>query len=389
MIIKYKLYENIVGDISINNIRKYLDRMSYGLWDKLFFIGKIKFDCIVDFGAADGVLLETIKKINPDICTIAYEIDSTLLSILKTKKIDYVFDNFNDIKEITKNYNSPLLLLSSVIHEIYSYSTKQQIYHFWKTIFKNNFKYIVIRDMLYKDYFDNFNIDNNDINKIYKKSNFTLKSFENIWGPINKNYHNLIHYLLKYKYIENWNRESKENYLPISLNKIKNIIPSNWNIIYEKEFILEYLRNIIKQDFDILLKHPTHIKLIIENNTYKNNHMKYIKKLNIDFDQWGKLNNNPGWHNIKFIEGKTIDYYKKMYPEGTKIRIRKDSIYYNRNTKNNPKDTIGYIYDYNDRYYIVKKNNHVVFVKWNTGVRNTYKIIDLEYIKNKKYEIYK
>jgi hypothetical protein len=108
--------------------------------------------------------------------------------------------------------------------------------------------------------------------------------------------------------------------------------------------------------------------------------MKYIKKLNIDFDQWGELNNNPGWHNMKFVEGKTIDYYKKIYPKWTKVRIRKDSIYYKENTKHNPRNTIGYIYDYT-KYFNLFEFDYIFRVNWNNGEDNLYKITDLEYYK--------
>jgi hypothetical protein len=108
--------------------------------------------------------------------------------------------------------------------------------------------------------------------------------------------------------------------------------------------------------------------------------MIYINRLNINFDQWDKLNNS-GWYNMEFVENKKYNYYIIRYPVGTKVKIRKDSKYYNRNTKNNPKDTIGYINFYYDKYHIVKKDDLVVHVNWNTGGHNTYKIIDLEYYK--------
>jgi hypothetical protein len=108
--------------------------------------------------------------------------------------------------------------------------------------------------------------------------------------------------------------------------------------------------------------------------------MKYIKKLNIDFDQWNKLNDSR-WHNMKFVKGKTIDYYEKKYPIGTKVKIRKDSIYY-KNTRDNPKDTIGYInyveFMYNKNIII---NDYIFHVKWNNNGQNSYKIIDLKYYK--------
>jgi hypothetical protein len=110
--------------------------------------------------------------------------------------------------------------------------------------------------------------------------------------------------------------------------------------------------------------------------------MKYIKKLNIDFDNWNKLNDS-GWHNMKFVKGKTIDYYKKMYPEWTKVRIRKDSIYYDNSyydKLSNPIDTIGYLHYYNN-LNIIDIYYHIFYVNWSNGQSNSYKITDLEYYK--------
>jgi len=107
--------------------------------------------------------------------------------------------------------------------------------------------------------------------------------------------------------------------------------------------------------------------------------MKYI-----DFNQWDKLKNDLDWYNMDFIEGKTIDYYKNKYPIGTKVKLRKDSIFYNKNTNNDPKYTIGKIdHYYNDNIYnnlsVIKYNYFIFYVKWLNGYINSYRLIDLEY----------
>jgi len=118
--------------------------------------------------------------------------------------------------------------------------------------------------------------------------------------------------------------------------------------------------------------------------------MKYIKKLNIDFDNWNKLNDS-GWHNMEFIEDETINYYKKMYPAGTKVRIRKDSKYYDdyKDSKyyddyidvSNPKDIIGYLKYENNDNNIIKIKDYIFYVEWTNGYFNSYRINDLEYYK--------
>jgi hypothetical protein len=96
-----------------------------------------------------------------------------------------------------------------------------------------------------------------------------LKSFEDRWGTINDNYRTFMHYLLKYKYIENWEREVNENYLPVSLETLKSKIPSSYKIAYEDNFVLPYLQKQVKQDFGISITHSTHTKLILRNSRFK------------------------------------------------------------------------------------------------------------------------
>jgi hypothetical protein len=95
------------------------------------------------------------------------------------------------------------------------------------------------------------------------------KSFEKEWGKITDNMLNMLHWLLKYDYKSNWDREVKENYLPVSIETIKKKIPSNWNIIYEDYYIFPPVAEKIKRDYGIELKHPTHMKMIIENKNYE------------------------------------------------------------------------------------------------------------------------
>lgn len=67
----------------------------------------------------------------------------------------------------------------------------------------------------------------------------------------------------------NWGRELYENYLPITLEYLKNRwIPKDWKIIYEKHYTYEYIKQIVKKDFDIELTQPTHLKMIVENKNH-------------------------------------------------------------------------------------------------------------------------
>jgi hypothetical protein len=180
-------------------------------------------------------------------------------------------DNWEEVLKILNNntYRNKKkgLLLSSVIHEVYSYAGGKNIKKFWKEqAFNDTFNYVIIRDMIPSNKFEKMNII--DVNKIKEKSDEKyLNDFENEWGDINDNFRTLLHWLLKYKYTDNWDRELKENYLPITLEYLKNKrIPSNWTILFEEHYTYDYIKQQIEKDFDITIEEPTHLKMIIKNN---------------------------------------------------------------------------------------------------------------------------
>lgn len=276
-VLNWQLFlEELVGEKPITDIQSYIDGMGLSMKDKLsFVVDNINFDVIVDFGCANGSYLANISKTNPNAKLIGYDLDPTMLS--KAKSIlgngAILTDNWDQVVSELQKYKSPLLNLSSVIHEVYSYSNSSTIKFFWeKQVFGGEFKFISIRDMIPSSSMSKNEMNNfkDDVKKVRKISDQKyLKSFEKKWGSINDNYRTFVHYLLKYKYIENWEREVNENYLPVSLETLKSKIPSNYRIALEDDFVLPYLQNQVKNDFGITITHSTHTKLILRNLKFK------------------------------------------------------------------------------------------------------------------------
>ena len=276
-ILNFQLFlEELVGEKPILNLQSYIEGMSYSMADKLFFVDLINFDCIVDFGCADGSFLDKLSKLKPGVKIIGYDLDPLMLSQASSKlgKDAILTDSWSEAIRQTTGYKSPLLNLSSVIHEVYSYTKRNSdIGYFWSNqVFGGDFKYISIRDMIPSVAMDKEEISQfkQDVKNVRMKTDkFYLKSFEENWGSINSNYRTFMHYLLKYKFIDNWDREVKENYLPVSLETIKSKIPGQYKITYEESFVLEHLKKQVKTEFNIDLNHTTHTKMIIKNNKFK------------------------------------------------------------------------------------------------------------------------
>jgi hypothetical protein len=266
---------------AIKNYEAYNQRMDLSMIDKLFFLDKIKTDFVVDFGCAAGTLLKNLNRLAPDIRRIGYDTDINMVADHSCKESP-ITTNWNDIAKMLSvgtvthpapnetHYTSvlePTLVLSSVIHEVFHYGSKVDIDAFWDKVFNSGFKYIVIRDMVPSRGIDRASCPN-DVKKIYHKFLGTkaLTDFERIWGSIENN-RNLVHFLLKYRYLEpNWEREVRENYIPIAREDLLAKIPMEYDVVFHEHYVLPYLLQTVKDDTGIELKDPTHLKLILRRN---------------------------------------------------------------------------------------------------------------------------
>jgi hypothetical protein len=206
---------------------------------------------------------------------IGYDISDTMINLARsnfhgdpTTDINY-YNDWSLVKTRLKHYGEyytkKVLILSSVIHEVYSYSNPEQISQFWNNVMDTDFDYIIIRDMCPSKDIERptgYKIINalNNANEHYQ---LQLRDFENIWGSIQNN-KNAVHFLLKYRYRINWEREVNENYFPIYSEDLLEKITGKekYSAMYLERFSIPFLVDQIKQDFSIDLEDYTHIKAI-------------------------------------------------------------------------------------------------------------------------------
>jgi len=275
-IVRESLDESVVGDVEIADVDAYIGGMAKGADDKIDFLSKINPDCVLDFGCADGYILNKLDQKYPNIKgLVGYDLDEKMINLIKSKYPHIqATDNWKEAVYLATEYDTIALSLMSVIHEVYTYSSSKDIHRFWsQQVFNPNFKYVVIRDMMPSKEYNTLKPSKEDISKLrwklWKMRKYR-KSFEAHWGEITANMKNMLHWLLKYDYKSNWGREVKENYLPVSLETVKSKIPNGWKIIYEDHYIFQPIADKVKKDFGIELKYPTHVKLIIQNESKKN-----------------------------------------------------------------------------------------------------------------------
>lgn len=276
---------------AIDNYTTYIEGMQKSLEDKLFWVPLVEeeqIDGIVDFGCADGSLLNEVWR--------KFHANGKIVGLIGVDNNEKMLDralgkcpmrgavNLGGV-EVRENY---LLNLSSVIHEVYSYCIDEEIDDFWNHVFNDNYKYIAIRDMMVDKSVDLVNpivveehsgphyFRHEYWNKYYDKiCGFDTKQWKNFlvhsgykgdecsWDVENKD---VLHFLMKYRYIENWEREVRENYFPIYYEDLLNKIIENGNyeIVYARQYILPYVKEKVKEDFDIDLVDNTHCQILLK-----------------------------------------------------------------------------------------------------------------------------
>ena len=252
------------GKDQISDLSGYLYRMQKTMIDKMFFIDKIfePIECIVDFGCANGELIKMLQYFFDEYRYIGYDLSDKMIAEAKKNVPKARF--YTDWDSIDADFEHSLLNISSVIHEVYSYCPDEEIELFWHRVFDSGFRYITIRDMMVSEDTER-PASEHDLRCVRSHNGFStqLSDYEGVWGNI-RTEKQLIHYLLKYSYTQNWEREVRENYLGLSAERLLKRIPDNYHITYKEHYTLPYIAWQVKRDFGIELKTPTHIKLVLE-----------------------------------------------------------------------------------------------------------------------------
>lgn len=258
----------------ISNYDLYNQGMAKSMEDKMFWLYQMeeliktkRIKRVVDYGCADGTFLKNVqlfcrqKQIKyPQL--VGIDIDDTMLEKAKKKCSMGIFIKEDSLKEMRlKPSRWDVLNLSSVIHEVYSYCTSDQVNQFWDFVW-SGFSYVCIRDMMIDNQTERTYFKD-DISELLPDSyQMQIEDFVDHWGSISS-MKNLVHFLLKYRYKENWDREINENYLPITVEELLAKIPDNYEILYQEHYTLPFLKEKVFQDFSLTLDAPTHFKLIL------------------------------------------------------------------------------------------------------------------------------
>jgi len=254
------------GEIAIANRDKYNIAMRQSMMDKMFFMDKIGGGVkkILDYGCGDGSLIENMNLMFPEHQYTGYDNDRKMLTIAQAATQH--LPNVSITDGMRTPFDHDVVVLNSVIHEIYSYSLSE-IDLFWdKLCLDMKPEYIVVRDMCVTNTTSRTSCPTSvaRIKQIFNPDK--IAQWESKWGSLHENW-SLVHFLLTYRYTDNWDREYRENYLPVSVESLLARFPREYVPTFVEHYTLPFLREQVMKDFGIQLQDSTHLKLILKKDS--------------------------------------------------------------------------------------------------------------------------
>lgn len=234
----------------LRNYNVYLSGMEKSNNEKLFFLDMLnitQFDRIIDFGCGRGDILRACALHGGE-NLIGIDHDLAMIKLAKQNVPGATFTNKLDKTMVDEK---TLIIFSSVLHEV------GDDWNEIEKILAGSGSTVVVRDMYYTSD-DNFRLGKDELSKLIRYSQpKILADFVEKYGLVREK--DMIHYLLKYTYIDNWQLELAEDYFSFDFDRLFKL----GYIKYMKKYPLEYKQRSIWKDFKIWINCNTHVQLIM------------------------------------------------------------------------------------------------------------------------------
>ncbi|KKT29850.1 MAG: hypothetical protein UW41_C0014G0017 [Candidatus Collierbacteria bacterium GW2011_GWC2_44_18] len=251
-------YNEFMEDIV--NPQRYLERMSKPLQEKLKIAKYIPQGAgtSLDVGCADGTITLALADMYPEMSFVGIDLNEDFINIARgrigeRKNVSFEHGYLRERLANTERFD--VVLFCSVLHEFYSYgegistivkalSDAHEILGVGGTL--------IIRDMILYDYAGKSQLWLNEMKeKVMAKGESVdlMKDFERIFGTI-QSIKQLNHFLLKYMYGDNWEREGKENYVPVSFEEYDQIFKLlGMQVMFQRSSTIPFLKDKWSNDF--------------------------------------------------------------------------------------------------------------------------------------------
>lgn len=249
-------------DHPLANREIYLERMAKPLREKLRVARYIhpRAKIILDVGCADGAVTLALAELNPDKRFLGIDLDADFIALAEQQARQRGLGNvrfervyLRQLLARAERFDSVLFI--SVLHEFFSYG--EGISSVLKALADAEELLVpggdvVIRDMILLEYSKHTGyLVESMLARIAAKSALAgrLRDFSQFFGPVESIYA-LNHFLLKYMYEENWEREGPEHYVPVTVEAYENIFSLlGMELVLRDSQLLPFLRQKWIDDF--------------------------------------------------------------------------------------------------------------------------------------------
>jgi SAM-dependent methyltransferase len=233
----------------------YLSRMSNSLGDKLR-IGEflaVSGETVLDVGCADGAVKKALASSMPGNRFKGIDIDASFIAFAKTDPVPNAVFRCCFLRDLllTEERFSTVTFMS-VLHEFFSYgsgvTSVVKALADARELLSDGGR-IIIRDMALPKPKSGLSPV---VRKVKDKSNYAqqLKDFEVHFGELSSD--NVNHFLLKYFYTNNWERECPENYTPVGFEEYHDIFKVlRMKVQHSECYVLPFLKDKWAQDFQL------------------------------------------------------------------------------------------------------------------------------------------
>lgn len=251
-------------EVSGENYRSYMAEMSKGVQEKLFFLDKLPLGThLLDFGCADGFLMNEIHRVRPDIVLAGLDLSEEALHSVYEKSSDFLlFKTNREAESWLKQISAPTAFFaSSVLHEVCHYGGNTAWEDFWELA--SEFQHFAFRDFSLTET-EGLAADQKFVDDVKAKlPSWQVQSYENVWGKIKTN-KDALHLLLKAPWISSWERESEENYFPIYRRELTNAATTAFKHGTINPYRHAYSNERSRSEFEIEIPVSTHIQIFMK-----------------------------------------------------------------------------------------------------------------------------
>jgi 2-polyprenyl-3-methyl-5-hydroxy-6-metoxy-1,4-benzoquinol methylase len=249
-------------DHPLVNREIYLERMAKPLREKLRVARYIHpgAKTILDVGCADGAVTLALAELNPDKRFLGIDLDADFIALASERATERGLANVSfkrvylrELLARAERYDTVLFI--SVLHEFFSYgegisSVLKALADAEELLVPGGD--IVIRDMILLEYSKRTDyLVDAMLTRIAEKGTLDarLRDFTQFFGPV-KSVYALNHFLLKYMYEENWEREGPEHYVPVTVETYETIFSLlGMELVLRDSQLLPFLRQKWIADF--------------------------------------------------------------------------------------------------------------------------------------------